>query len=275
MTQRHLHRSLLFAAALAVAALAPGRARAETYGDRLVAQGNDYFRVGNYFRASESYRCAVLEEPADGQKKLAFGHSLFALGNYAYAAYSFRRGVQYMGYPDDLHVDLAPLFPSRSAFDRAMRDVRRYAQYYPGDPHALTTIAYASYFAGDAAEAEQACRRLLQVDARDPFAAYILRRIERERGGASLTSTRPAEPPPVPATLERTEPPKPPPPPPPPPPPAARPAPPRPAPPVVRATPKPDAGSAVGLPPAAEAGERMGPRSTLSQEGDPRPALAK
>src|SRR4051794_8835993 len=90
-------RRLLAIAALAAAfaAFAPP-VRAGTYGERLVAEGNEFFHAGNFFRASESFRCAVLEEPADGQKKLAFGHSLFALGNYAYAAYSFRRGVRYL-----------------------------------------------------------------------------------------------------------------------------------------------------------------------------------
>lgn len=252
---------LTLLAALALSAAAPGRALAESYGDRLITQGNEYFHVGNYFRASESYRCAVLEEPSDGQKKLAFGHSLFALGNYAYAAYSFRRGVQYLGYPDELQIEVASLFPSRNAFDRALRDVRRYAQYYPGDPHALTTIAYASYFAGDTAEAEDACRRLLRLDQRDTFAAYLLRRIERERGGPALTSTRPGPKVPVPATLDT-------------PPAPQKPAAPRPTP-ATAARPAPPKPAPKPAPQAADDGERMGPRSTLSKEGEPKPAISR
>ena len=53
-----------------------------------------------------------------------------------------------------------------------MRDVRRYAGYYPSDPHALTVIAYASYFSGDRSESASACRRLLDLDPHDAFAAY-------------------------------------------------------------------------------------------------------
>jgi tetratricopeptide (TPR) repeat protein len=261
--------------ALVALALAGPAARAETYGDRLVAQGNEFFRVGNYFRASESYRCAVLEEPADGAKKIAFGNALFALGNYAYAAYSYRRGIQYLGYPDDLRVAIAALFPSRSAFDRAMRDVRRYAQYYPSDPHALTTIAFASYFAGDAPSAEEACRRLISLDGRDSFAAYILRRIERERGGMTLTASRPTAAEPVPATLATGAP-------------AAREVPPpsRPAPAVAAPAPEPapkprpkppepPADPLFGLPTPEQGGERAGPATTLSREGESKPAIAR
>lgn len=193
MTRLIARLPILAAIAFCFAALAPA-ASAGTYGDRLVGEGDEFFRAGNFFRASESYRCAVLEEPADGEKKLSFGHSLFALGNYAYAAYSFRRGVRYLGYPDDLKVEVVGLFPSRLSFDRSIRDVRRYASYYPSDPHALTVIAYVSYFASERGEAEAACRRLLGLDPRDGFAQYLLRRIEGEGGSGMVPAPTPAHP---------------------------------------------------------------------------------
>ncbi len=180
---RNLRGLLAAFAALAFAfAAAPDEAAAGTYGDRLVAEGDGFFRAGNFFRASESYRCAVLEEPADGMKKLQFGHSLFALGNYAYAAYSFRRGVRYLGYPDDLRIELTTIFPNRTSYERSVRDVRRFSSYYPADPHALTVIAYITYFGGDRIESETTCRKLLALDSRDAFAAYLMRRLELEAG---------------------------------------------------------------------------------------------
>lgn len=270
-------RAACFAAALcALLAAGPGRALAGTAAaDRLVAEGYDFFRKGNYFRASESFRCAVFEDMADGRKKLAFGHSLFALGNYAYAAYSIRRGVRFLGFPDDLAVDIVAQFPSRSAFDRALRDARRYLQFYPGDPHALTVIAYASYFSGDAAEAESSCKRLLAVDGRDALAAYLLRRIEMEHGGGTTLTAKMAKRAAAPA----------------PPPPQAQPllAPaPAPAPKILEPV-RPKAPAAVAKkadePKKAEEeakeppdpGERLGTRHSISKDGDagPRPAIAK
>jgi tetratricopeptide (TPR) repeat protein len=196
---------LAFGAALCLGALAPGEARAGGYGDRLVAEGHEHMKAGNFFRASESYRCAVLEEPADGMKKLWFGHSLYSLGNYAYAAYSFRRGVRYLGYPDDLRVELLPLFGTRASYDRALRDVRRYAAYYPSDPHALTVIAYVSFFGGDRPESEAATRKLLSIDGKDPFAAYLMRRIEMEAGGAIAGAPAAPATPPAPQPAARPE----------------------------------------------------------------------
>jgi tetratricopeptide (TPR) repeat protein len=250
---------LLAGALVALAAQAPA-ARAGSIGERYLAEGNDFFRRGNYFLASESFRCAVLDDPTDGWRKIQLASSLFALGHYAYASVSIRRGVKALGFPDDLEVEIAPLFPSAAAFDRSLSQARRYLQYYPTDPHALTVVAWVSYFAGDRDEAERMCRRLLALDGRDPFAAYVVRRIEMQRGGG-----RP------PATI------------------APSPAPPRPkvAPPALAASPavppaaeptKPkEAPAEVARPEKVEPrpGERVGPASSLSRPGEPRPALAK
>jgi len=258
-------------AALALAGLlcatAPESARAGGYGDRLVAEGNEHMKAGNYFRASESYRCAVLEEPADGLKKLHFGQALYALGNYAYADYSFRRGLLYLGYPDDLRMEVVTAFGSRLAFDRALRDLRRYAAYYPSEPHALAVVAYVGYFGGDRPEAEAAAKRLLSLDARDAFAAYILRRLELEGGAGAVVAAAPPKPAaPAPAPVPEPKPQ------------------PRPKPaPVVAAAPPPAPRPAPqpAAPPAPEAsiplpeGIRSDPVAILSEDEVAAPALAR
>jgi tetratricopeptide (TPR) repeat protein len=254
------------ATALALAALAPG-ARADSYGDRLIAQGNELFKTGNYVRATEVYKAAVLEEPSDGAKKLVFGTSLFALGHYAYAAWNFRRGVEYLGYTDDLQMDLATLFPTHAACDRAVRDVRRYVQYWPNDPHALATLAYAAYFTGDPATSADACRRLLQADGRDAFAAYILRRIERDGAPAPVHIEISIAPAPRPVSQQPPPAPK--------PPPIAQAPTPPPAP--APKPPAPDArAEALKALGEQQGGARMGPVDTPSKDADaPRAAVAK
>jgi len=236
--------------------------------DRLIAEGHDHMRLGNYFRASEVYRCAVMEaerdgvHAEDGLKRLCFGHALFGLGQYAYSAFQLRRGVRYVGFPDDLEVDIVRFFPSMSAFERQLADARRYAGYFPADPHALTVIAYATYFAGDLASAEDAARRLRAKDERDAFAAYILRRVDLDRKGGGRPAPRdlaaapkpPAKPAPTPTPA---------------PPPVATsqapPAPPRAAPPT----------AAPPLAASAAAGEGRAPESSTLSRGETLPGIAR
>ncbi len=73
--------------------LLPGSAFAQSKAEKLKNKGDYLFKTGYFFRASESYRLALLEQPSSPTKKLAFGHALFAIGNYSYASYALRRGV--------------------------------------------------------------------------------------------------------------------------------------------------------------------------------------
>ncbi|MHC4389735.1 MAG: hypothetical protein ACYS22_00285 [Planctomycetota bacterium] len=117
--------------------------------DRLDAAGDRLMRQGRYFQASDSYSAAVAIDPRDGLRHLAFGHALLAQGHYAYASFRLRRGVRYLGYPKDLNLDFAALFPDARALQRIQRDVRRYLGYYPGEHHALTVQAYLGFYGDD------------------------------------------------------------------------------------------------------------------------------
>lgn len=169
----------------------PGAAPEVRDADRRVALGDRLFRDGEYERASEYYRTAILDAPNDGLLKLIHAHARFAIGDYAYASYEIRRGLRFLGHPDDLDLDLVHLFPTENAFRRALQTLERYLRHYPDDPVGLTTMAYVAFFSGDSTRAEAAARSLLARDAEDSFASYILRRCR-------LAAPPPAPPPPPP-----------------------------------------------------------------------------
>ncbi|GIW70627.1 MAG: hypothetical protein KatS3mg102_0169 [Planctomycetota bacterium] len=178
--------SLLLTGAVAL----PARA-AEERGRcaRLLAQGDELFRLGDYFGASEAYKGAVFAAPRDGHSRLRFALALFALGRYDYAAYSLRRGLELLGYPDGLWVEVRSAFPAPAAFERARHDLEVYLRHYPGEPHALAVLAFVDFMDGQPQQAARACRALLEANPRDALAAYLQRRLE-------LLEQPPQQPPP-------------------------------------------------------------------------------
>lgn len=154
------------------------------------ARGDYYFKAGYYLKASEHYRLALLEDPADPRKKLAFGHALFAIGNYSYASYALRRGVSELDDPD-FATDVEALFPSENAFEQALRDLKRYVTYSPRDPAGLTVLGYVLFTKGDE---EERCRDMFvylqRLDQTDPFAEYFLEQLEA-RSGVDREPTEP------------------------------------------------------------------------------------
>jgi hypothetical protein len=184
--------------------------KARTYKDDNVAKGDYYFKTGYYLKASEAYRVAVLAEPGNPYKKLAFGHALFAIGNYSYSSYALRRATQQLDQKSAFNPDVATLFPSKKAFDKAVKDLKRYVTYSPRDPAGLSVLGYMLYAQGEDDRAREMfvyLQRLPKND-QDAFAAYFLKQIDGRKGtkGPDLSDPKPpltpeppkAEPVPVP-----------------------------------------------------------------------------
>lgn len=212
-------RSALALATLVLACITATTTPALAAGnDDAVVRGDQFFKRGHYLRASEEYRQAALTDSVSPWKKLAFGHALFAVGNYSYAEYALRRGVGALDEPGQFQVDVVALFPSRTAFQKAMRDLKRYVTYAPRDPSGLTVLGYMYYVSGEERESAEIFRILRRLNPDDEFADFFLTRLrakgitgddppERSPGGPEtppppdpLPETLP--PPPTPATPE-------------------------------------------------------------------------
>ena len=154
---------------------APALAQSRSKGEQLQSKGDYLFKLGHYYRASEHYRLALLEDPDDPQKKLAFGHALFAIGNYSYASYALRRGVSELDPKVAFRPDLGALFPSKRSFTHALRDLKRYVTYSPRDAAGLTVLGYVLHATpGESARARDMFRYLLRLDPKDRFARFFL-----------------------------------------------------------------------------------------------------
>jgi tetratricopeptide (TPR) repeat protein len=174
--------SLVFACLLTGAF--PAMAQEKTRADELLDQGDYFFKAGYYFRAGDSYRLALLEDPTSPWKKLAFGHSLFATGQYGYASYALRKGVGELDPAQTFQPEVAALFPSRRRFQQALRDLKRYVTYSPRDPAGLTVLGYVLY---SVPGEERRCRDLFQylrkLDNQDAFARYFIKQLDKRKGG--------------------------------------------------------------------------------------------
>ncbi|MEZ0227069.1 MAG: hypothetical protein ACAI25_00470 [Planctomycetota bacterium] len=172
------------------------------YQDDNMAKGDYYFKTGYYLKASEAYRVAVLAEPVNPWKKLAFGHSLFAIGNYSYSSYALRRAVSQLDAKNPFNPDVSSLFPSKKAFEKAVKDLKRYVTYSPRDPAGLSVLGYMLFAQGEDDRAKEMFVYLqrLPKNESDPFAAYFLKQIESRKGegdkkAPELSPPKPVEPP--------------------------------------------------------------------------------
>jgi tetratricopeptide (TPR) repeat protein len=174
------------------------------YQDDNMAKGDYYFKTGYYLKASEAYRVAVLAEPVNPWKKLAFGHSLFAIGNYSYSSYALRRAVSQLDSKNSFNPDVSSLFPSKKAFEKAVKDLKRYVTYSPRDPAGLSVLGYMLFAQGEDDRAKEMFVYLqrLPKNENDPFAAFFLKQIESRKGegdkkAPELTAPKPVDPPKV------------------------------------------------------------------------------
>jgi hypothetical protein len=174
-------------------------AKARAYKDDNMAKGDYYFKTGYYLKASEAYRVAVLAEPTNAWKKLSFGHALFAIGNYSYSSYALRRAVSQLDSKTPFSQDVSSLFPSKRAFEKAVKDLKRYVTYSPRDPAGLSVLGYMLFSQGEDDHAKEMFQYLqkLPKNENDAFAAFFLKQIDARKGGPALSDPKPVEPKPV------------------------------------------------------------------------------
>ncbi len=178
------------------------------YKDDNMAKGDYYFKTGYYLKASEAYRVAVLAEPVNPWKKLAFGHALFAIGNYSYSSYALRRAVSQLDPKTPFTPDISALFPSKKAFEKAVKDLKRYVTYSPRDAAGLSVLGYMLFTQGEDEHAKEMfvyLQRLAKPADSDAFASFFLKQIEARKDRPELTPPKeqklpePTPPPPAPA----------------------------------------------------------------------------
>lgn len=186
-------------------------AKARAYKDDNMAKGDYYFKTGYYLKASEAYRVAVLAEPVNPWKKLAFGHALFAIGNYSYSSYALRRAVSQLDAKTPFNPDVSSLFPSKKAFEKAIKDLKRYVTYSPRDPAGLSVLGYMLFVQGEDARAKEMFVYLqrLPKNENDPFASFFLKQIDARKGAPDVTppkEPKPLPPPPKPEPAPQPQP---------------------------------------------------------------------
>lgn len=190
---------LLSSALLLLSAPQAAFAQDKTKADELHERGDYLFKSGYYFRASDNYRLALVEDPTNPWRKLAFGHSLFAIGKYGYASYALRRGVAELDPKLTFAPEIAPLFPSRRRFQQALRDLKRYVTYSPRDAAGLTVLGYVLYsIRGEERRSRDMFRYLLRLDPNDAFATTMIAQLDRRaktaaRGGESAKGGHPVQ----------------------------------------------------------------------------------
>ncbi|HZU97680.1 MAG TPA: hypothetical protein VFF73_13350 [Planctomycetota bacterium] len=170
-------------------------AKARAYKDDNMAKGDYYFKTGYYLKASEAYRVAVLAEPTNAWKKLSFGHALFAIGNYSYSSYALRRAVSQLDSKTPFSQDVSSLFPSKRAFEKAVKDLKRYVTYSPRDPAGLSVLGYMLFSQGEDDHAKEMFQYLqkLPKNENDAFAAFFLKQIDARKGGPALSEPKPEQ----------------------------------------------------------------------------------
>lgn len=148
-----------------------------------MSRGDYFFKAGYYLKASESYRVAILDRPRDTDRLMSFANSLFALGNYHYSSHAIRRAVKYFPKKRSFAPQVAPMFPSRLNYDRALDDLKRYVTYNRRDPSALTVLAYTYYADGEYRKAQKICGYLKLLDREDSFVSFMNAKIQARLGG--------------------------------------------------------------------------------------------
>lgn len=130
--------------------------------------GDDHFRRGEFDRAAEEYKLAVLEDPDSGVARYALADALFALGDYHFAAYSLRKAIERQ--PDWLGRKFLKreFYEDPSLFDAHMTAVRAWLEMHPFDEAALFVLAYNLFRDDQAGEAEKVLARLQDIREDDP-----------------------------------------------------------------------------------------------------------
>ncbi|MDF1661804.1 MAG: hypothetical protein P1V97_08520 [Planctomycetota bacterium] len=176
-------RSFIIALCLVPLFCAPALAQDKKKKSTDMSRGDYFFKAGYYLKASESYRVAVLDKPSDTGRLMAFANSLFAVGNFHYSSHAIRRAVKYSPKKASFAPQVAPMFGSRLAYDRALDDLKRYVTYNRRDPSALTVLAYTYYADGEYRKAQKICGYLKLLDREDSFVSFMTTKIQARLGG--------------------------------------------------------------------------------------------
>jgi tetratricopeptide (TPR) repeat protein len=147
-----------------------------------MARGDYFFKAGYYLKASESYRVAILDRPRDTERLLSFANALFALGNYHYSSHAIRRAVKHSSKKSGFDPQVAPMFPHRLSYVRALDDLKRYVTYNRRDPSALTVLAYTYYADGEFKKSRKICGYLKLLDREDPLVAFMNKLLKASMG---------------------------------------------------------------------------------------------
>lgn len=160
----------------------------------LIVTGWTQFLAGTYPDAVESFRQAVLADPADVQAKIGFAQALFAIGNYGDAAFLIRRTIELL--PDWPVIGDDPRGRYADPLDHAeqMVALRAFLDRVPGEPAATLVLAVQSYFTGDLTAAREAFTALALLDTEDLVAQRFLVRLGPEPAPKAPTAAPAAAP---------------------------------------------------------------------------------
>lgn len=160
---------------------------------RHVTLADAYFREGRYQDAVDAYLRALTYLPDDASIHMALADALFALGDYHYAAFMIGKAFELDPSLASVVIDKHKFYDDPAKFDAQLETLRRYTEEKPYDAAAMLVFAVNLRFAGDAAGAERALTRVLEVD-KDNAAAELLREALRaEKAAAEKPAEKPAE----------------------------------------------------------------------------------
>ena len=114
-----------------------------------VTFGLDYFKSGDYERATEEFYNASIEDPESPLVKVLLGMALFSTGEYRYAAGYFRRGLG--EWPDFARYtwQIQSLYGDVEDFQKHSELVARQLELTPSDEDTLLVSALTRFFAED------------------------------------------------------------------------------------------------------------------------------
>ncbi|MBL9077890.1 MAG: tetratricopeptide repeat protein [Planctomycetes bacterium] len=122
-----------------------------------------YFEAGRFADAAEAYGRARSYSPDDGALHFECADAAFANGDYHYAAFLIAEALRLDPKLAGATVDKREFYGDTALFDRQMEDLDRYLAGKPFDAAAHLVRGYNLRFTGDAAAAEAAFRRVLEI----------------------------------------------------------------------------------------------------------------
>ncbi len=125
---------------------------------------------------------------SDPAESLAKGDSFFKEGLYLKANESYRQGVLRRDVKAPFSPDPGSHFPSRKAFEKALKDLKRFVTESPRDPAGLSVLGYMYFAEGDDEHAREIFGYLKRLPRHedDPFAAFFIQQLDRRVAARGL-----------------------------------------------------------------------------------------